>query len=448
MPALISLQCCCNFYIHSSRGSDPGQVRKRSLAYFFSQDLAALWRTFVGRQFSSLSNASGVAGKSFDNGGDSLLRCLHLADLHLGWSATWLGTRAAAYASQRDKILERLTTWVLAPEQQLDLVLIVGDLFENHRPSSALVESVMAELKAWVDAGITVITVPGNHDEITYYDSVYQLYGERWPGILVTNPQPGPPQELMIRGERLYLYSLAYTGGLTKVENYLQPYPRGSGPGIHLGAFHGSLDWQTNERGLPLSSQLLAEAGYDYVALGHFHSPKQSQIGPTTIAYAGAIASKGFNDIGCGQLTIVSLQPGAVKVELIPWQAVDHQVIQVDISQLADEDALAASIITLANPELLLQVELQGAASFLFDAQALQSRLMRHFYQLELVDATLHLAAGLQERWAQESTIRGLFVRRMQEQAQRATNERESKVADLALRRGMAAFLQGERQDG
>lgn len=377
-----------------------------------------------------------------------MLRCLHLADLHLGWSAAWLGSRAADYARARDKILERLTPWILAPQQQLDLILIVGDLFDNHRPPAALVESVMAELKAWVDAGITVITVPGNHDEITYHDSVYQRYGQRWPGILVTNPMPEPPLELTVGGERLYLYSMAYTGGLTKVDDFLQPYPRVAGQGIHLAAFHGSLDWQTNERGLPLSSQLLAEAGYDYVALGHFHSPRQLQNGSTTIAYAGAIASKRFNDIGCGQLTLVSLQPGAAQVELIPWQDVDQRVEQLDISGFADEEELAAHIQSLADPALLLQVQLQGAANFSLDSQALTGRLTRHFYHLELIDSTVHVAAGLQERWAQETTIRGHFVRRMQRLLEKADDEREKKVATLALRRGIAAFLQGEQQNG
>lgn len=377
-----------------------------------------------------------------------MLRCLHLADLHLGWAADWLGSRAAAYASQRDKIIERLTSWILAPQQELDLVLLVGDLFETHRPSSALVERVMAELTAWVDAGITVITVPGNHDEITYHDSVYQRYGERWPGHLVTNPQPGPPREFTICGQQLYLYSLAYTGGLTQADDYLQPYPRVDKQGIHLAAFHGSLDWKTSERGLPLSSQLLADAGYDYVALGHFHRPQQLQVGQTAIAYAGAIASKGFSDIGYGQLTLVSLQPGAVNIQRIPWQEVDHQVVQLDISEFNDQEELAASIRQAADSELLLQVVLQGAASSLLDVQALASRLARHFYHLEIIDNTMHLSAGLKERWAHETTIRGLFVQRMLAEAGNASDERERKVAELALRRGMAAFLAGERQDG
>ena len=372
-----------------------------------------------------------------------MLRCLHLADLHLGWSANWLGEAAAAYAGKRDKLLQQLTTWVLDPQQHLDMVLIVGDLFETHRPGSALVESVMAELTAWVNAGLTVITVPGNHDEITYHDSVYRRYGERWPGILITNPLPGSPLELTIRGQRLYLYSMAYTGGLTKVDGYLQPYPRLESQGIHLGAFHGSLDWQTGERGLPLSSQALGEAAYDYVALGHFHRPKQQQIGQTTIAYAGAIASKGFSDIGCGQLTVVSLQPGAAHVELVPWQKVDHKVIQLAVGQFADEEELVATILHFADPDLLLQVELQGATSFLFDASALASRLARHFYHLDLVDTTLHLSDGLLEQWAAEATIRGFFVRRMQRELAAAQDASERRVAELALRHGMAAFLQG-----
>ena len=242
-----------------------------------------------------------------------LLRCLHLADLHLGWSPSFLGDKAEEYARWRDGMLQRLTEWIVDPQQQLDLILIVGDLFETHRPAAALVEQTIAALEAWEKAGITVITVPGNHDEITYHDSVYQRYGQRWPGYLVTNPMPQPPRELTINGEKLYLYSLAYTGGLTKVADYVEPYPRVGAEGIHLAAFHGSLDWQTGERGLPLSAAQLAAAGYDYVALGHFHRPQQLERNGTVIAYAGAIASKGFSDIGCGQLTVATLQPGRCK---------------------------------------------------------------------------------------------------------------------------------------
>lgn len=374
-----------------------------------------------------------------------MLRCLHLADLHLGWSASWLGDQGAAYASQRDRVLKDITSWLLNHKREIDLVLIVGDLFENHRPDTALVESVMAELRAWVNAGLTVITVPGNHDEITYRDSVFQLYGDRWPGILITNPMPEPPLELTVRGEQLYLYSLAYTGGLTKIDDYLKPYPRVPAAGIHLAAFHGSLDWQTDERGLPLSSRLLAEAGYDYVALGHFHKPQQQKIGNTTIAYAGAIASKGFNDIGSGKLTVVSLQAGAAAVEYIPWQDVDHEIVQLDANQFADEAELVESILSFADPQLLLRVELQGAANFICDSSALEARLARNFYHLQIIDTTLHFDQGLLALWARETTIRGHFVRRMQERLAATEDASERQLIELALRRGMEAFLEGGR---
>jgi len=366
-----------------------------------------------------------------------------LADLHLGWTARWLDRKSAEYASKRDQLLEQLTAWIIGHKQDLDLVLIVGDLFETHRPQESLVQKTIAELTAWERAGLTVITVPGNHDEITYHDSVFQRHREEWPGILVTNPMPEAPLELTIKGQPVYFYSLAYTGGLTKINGYLQPYPRVAGEGIHLAAFHGSLDWETDERGLPLSSKLLAGAGYDYVALGHFHRPQQLQLGGTTMAYAGAIRSKGFSDIGCGQLTLVTLQSGAARVELLPWEEVDHRVVELDVGRWDSQEAVIAAIEELADPNLLLRVELTGAAGFLLEPKTIASRLERHFYHLEVVDTSLHLADGLLESWAKEKTVRGHFVRRLQEQLQTANDASEREVIELALRRGMAAFLQG-----
>ncbi len=56
------------------------------------------------------------------------------------------------------------------------MVIIAGDLFETHKPEPALVEEVVAQLERLERAGVAVVTVPGNHDEITYADSVYRVH--------------------------------------------------------------------------------------------------------------------------------------------------------------------------------------------------------------------------------------------------------------------------------
>jgi exonuclease SbcD len=372
-----------------------------------------------------------------------VIRCLHLADLHLGWTADFLGEKAEEYVLQRDGLLGRICEFALQPDQQIGLVLIVGDLFETHRPATGLVESVIADLARLTRAGISVVTVPGNHDEITYHDSVYRRYADRWPGLLVTNPLPGEPLQLTVQGEDVYLYSLAYTGGLTRVTDYLQPQPRLTAEGIHVGAFHGSLDWATSERGLPLSSELLAAAGYDYVALGHFHAPRQLQRGQTTLAYAGAVESKGFSDLGCGQLTLVDLAPGTVQLSQVRCPVQPFRVVSIPVDEVDSREELVAQIAALADPALALRVELEGAAEFLLEREQLSARLQQEFFYLEIVDESLYLSDDLLQSWSQEATVRGLYVQRMLRRLHDAQSAKEKQVLQLALRRGMAAFLEG-----
>ena len=140
-----------------------------------------------------------------------MLKFLHLADLHLGWEPRFLGERAAGWQQERDSILAAVVDYALAPGSGIGLVLIVGDLFDCHNPSQALVNEVMLQLKRLVDQGLQVVTVPGNHDEISYPDSVYRQQANTWPGILVRNPHPAHVATFNVNGETCHLYSLAYT---------------------------------------------------------------------------------------------------------------------------------------------------------------------------------------------------------------------------------------------
>jgi len=123
-----------------------------------------------------------------------------------------------------------------------------------------LAEHVLSQLRRAENAGILVVTVPGNHDEITYHDSVYRQYGDsrRWPGILVRNPMP----ERCIKGKSK-AFQFASTlwliqAALLRLAAY--KLPREERPGLHIGVFHGSLDWDmVGDRSLPLDSKGLRQ---------------------------------------------------------------------------------------------------------------------------------------------------------------------------------------------
>lgn len=373
-----------------------------------------------------------------------MIRILHLADLHLGWKPAFLGPKAAERQRERDRLLTRAVDLVLEKEP-VDVVFIAGDLFETHTPPDGLVESVIKDLERLDAAGVAVVTVPGNHDEITYPDSVYRRQSHRWPGVLVQNPMPEKVASLAVKGTTLHVYSLAYTGGLTRVSPPLTNFPREDEPGVHVAIFHGSLDWEAGERSLPLSSAELARAGYDYVALGHIHQAIERDAGPGKAVYAGATEGKTFNDPGTGAFCFARLGQGSARVERIPVPVRPILELRLDVTDLEDGDAVVAKAWESADEDAIVRLRLTGAAAAPLSVEALQERLNDAFYYVEIVDDTALLDEGAIARLAAEPTVRGQFVRRMQQGLAEAEDDEQRALWQGALRRGLAA-LEGSRR--
>jgi len=361
-----------------------------------------------------------------------LLSFFHLADLHLGWTPSFMEPlRASQRRARRDDLLRRAVDAAL--EARVHLFVLAGDIFETHTPDSTLIERVHRELRRLGSGGIVPVTVPGNHDEITYYNSVYRTHGDRWPGILVTNPRASHVRRLEVEGTPVHLYSLAYTGGITE---RVEAFPRVSEEGFHLGIFHGSLgDWG-GERSLPMDPAALGAAGYDYVALGHIHQHQAHRLGSTLAVYPGMVEGKGFDDPGVGFLTCVENgKPREIQVE-----AQISQTIRINPD---DEEALEAQISRHAHEDAVVRVELDGARDFAVDCEALQARLSPNFFHLEVRDRGFTVTPALLSRWSAEQTVMGEFVRRIAARLESAEPE-ERMVLERALHRGVHA-LRGER---
>src|SRR6185503_12884758 len=102
-----------------------------------------------------------------------MLRIIHTADVHLGARHDDLGEQAAA---QRERQFAAFRATVdLAIAEKVDLMLIVGDLFDSNVQPRRSVERVVAELKRLADARVRTVIIPGTHD---VYDraSIYRAY--------------------------------------------------------------------------------------------------------------------------------------------------------------------------------------------------------------------------------------------------------------------------------
>jgi DNA repair exonuclease SbcCD nuclease subunit len=339
--------------------------------------------------------------------------------------------------------LKKAVDFALDPTSQIQLVLIAGDLFETHNPPTDLVSSVRLELNRLVEAGIKVVTVPGNHDEITYHDSVYRKYSREWPGLLVTNPMPERVGEIDLRGTPCFLYSMAYTGGVTRGQELIQDFPCGKEAGIHLAIFHGALDWVAGERSLPLAARGLAAAGYDYVALGHLHQHQVKTVSNTVLVYPGMVEGKNLSDPGSGFFTVVEFGAGLPKVSKIPAAVRAYRRIKLDVTGMSEEQ-IATELSERKDPEAVVELILQGVFAFLPDLTTLKAELSPQFYHLEISDETNFIDLDLLHSWAEEPTLRGTFLRRMLKRMETATGPREEQVTYLALVKGIAALQRGE----
>ena len=371
-----------------------------------------------------------------------MVRFLHLADLHMGWEPSYLGDDLRTLRRrERDGVLQKAVDYALGAEKPIHAVIIAGDLFESHDPAVAVRDAVLLQLGRLARSGISVVTVPGNHDEISYHNSVYRRVGDTWPGHLVTDPMPALSCSFEASGSDVYIYSMAYTAGVSDVRSLA--FPRSADPGLHIATFHGSLDWDAGERSLPLKSDALASAGYDYIALGHIHKDQVSHVGDALAVYPGTIEAKGPNELPTGHLTVVDMTDGSARREEIKVPVRRCTVEILDISG-ADRDQVYERCRDLADADAIVQLRLQGTAGTPIDLEELETRLAPHFFHVSIRNETDFISPEALQRYADDVTVRGEFVRRMRGRLETAGDE-DREVLNLALARGLAAFER--RQD-
>jgi exonuclease SbcD len=92
----------------------------------------------------------------------TMLRLIHTADVHLGARHADLGDQAAA---QRERQFAAFRATIdLALAEQVDVMLIAGDLFDSNTQPRRSVERAAAELARLAEAAVRVAIIPGTHD--------------------------------------------------------------------------------------------------------------------------------------------------------------------------------------------------------------------------------------------------------------------------------------------
>ena len=291
------------------------------------------------------------------------MKFLHLGDLHLGKT---LGD--FDLIEDQKYILDQILH--IAEEKSIDGVLIAGDVYDKSVPSEAATKLLDYFLIALAAKGIKVFMVSGNHDSDARLNFGRTLFASSQ--IFISAVFDGT------------LHRQSFTDGDTEIAVYMLPFVKASQvrhyfPDEDINSYDDAVRTiirntliDKRNKNILVAHQFVAGKGedpalagsesvgtqsvglvekigydcfddFDYVALGHIHSPQK--VGREEIRYAGSPLKYSLSEANNEKsvcLITVSAEEG-VKIEPVPLKPVrDLRHIKGNLKELLDKKNVKA----------------------------------------------------------------------------------------------------------
>lgn len=266
------------------------------------------------------------------------MKLLHISDLHIG-------KRVNQFSMLEDQkyILRQIV--VIADEQQTDGVMIAGDIYDKSVPSADAVQVFDWFLTELADHGKQVYAVSGNHDSAERIAFGAQLMRGR--EVFVSPVYHGDTAKFTVKDSygELCIYLLPFIKPAVvrhALEDTLdikdKPMLESYHDAVKFAVEHMEVDSQ--KRNILIAHQFVTGAGrcdseeisvggldnvdadvfdaFDYVALGHIHSPQH--IKRETVRYCGTPLKYSFSEADQEKsVTVVELgKKGDITLSMVP----------------------------------------------------------------------------------------------------------------------------------
>jgi DNA repair protein SbcD/Mre11 len=272
------------------------------------------------------------------------MKILHTSDWHVG--------KVLKGRDRYDEHVAVLRSIVqTARDENVDVVLVAGDLFETAAPTAKAQGLVMRTLLALRDDGRHVVVIAGNHDNQALLDAVYRpVLGELGLHVLGTPKRPDSGGLMTMRtrtGEMINVAALPFLSHryavraaevlLHETAEHTLDYARrvagivalltaGFTPGaVNVVMAHATLlgarrgggerDVQTT-LGYELSAGMFPATAH-YVALGHLHR-EQEIPGPCPIFYSGSPLAIDFGEEANESVALVVTAAPGIRADARP----------------------------------------------------------------------------------------------------------------------------------
>ncbi len=252
------------------------------------------------------------------------LKFIHTADWQIGMKAAHVAEAAEQVRSARFEVIDVIGR--LAGDEDVDFVLVAGDVFEHNQIGRECARDVLRRLSHYP---VDVYIIPGNHD-YAGGGSIYTtgVFRETPPNVnILTEREP-----VMIDTLGAILYPCPVSQKRTMSDPTEWIPAESHGDLIRIAMAHGCVsdlgfgDFTDN----PISLSAVETRNPDYLALGHLHS---THMFSSRACYSGTPEATSFSETDSGNVLIVSIDgPGqepkvsSHRVGRLKWVEVQHEL--------------------------------------------------------------------------------------------------------------------------
>lgn len=285
------------------------------------------------------------------------MKILHLADLHIGKNVL-----EQSMIEDQEYIIEQIIKKI--KKEKIDIILIVGDIYDRSIPTSEAVNLLDNFLKILIkDLKLKVFIISGNHDSKERLNFGSKIFEEE--GLYICTSYEGNIKKVELEDKygKINIYMLPYIKPI-EIKKYFED--------TEINSYNDAIKniikkekINKDERNIILSHQFVTAGNtepdksdsetlflggtenvdvsnydkFDYVALGHIHGPQR--IGRDTARYAGTILKYSFSEVNQKKaLTVINYkEKGNLEYKLIPLVPIrDMRVIKGPIEELLKEE--------------------------------------------------------------------------------------------------------------
>ena len=335
-----------------------------------------------------------------------MIKILHSADWHLDSPLLLRKEGQSEFLKKKlSEIPEKIAA--LCRQEQCDLILLSGDLFDGAVSADALrrVKNALEEVS------VPVFIAPGNHD---FVNPSSPWLTTVWPeNVHIFTRQVVESVALPELDCRIY------GAGFTAMDcpGLLEGFTATQEEKYAIGVLHGD-PTQVASPYCPITTGQVANSGLDYLALGHIHKGDHFLAGKTLCAWPGCPIGRGYDETGEKGALLITLDE-KTSAEFIPLGSPAFYDLEVSASQGL------GSVLPPVGNENFYRITLTGESEPV-DLVGLAEQY-KHFPNLELRDKTLPPV----DIWstAGEDTFEGIYFKLLREAMETADEDTKRQLS-------------------